>query len=618
MRDGHNKYHFMKKTALQIFLLFMMLYLPGSVSASINGNLQTAGIEFTGNHTFSDKVLKRNIQLHSGSFLSTVILRKAHPVFYESVLENDINRLLRFYSLEGFPDAHISILKTIDRKKSHIKITFVIQENQPALISKINLKFNGLDSDTQNIALNKLQNKLYLKTKHRFRDELLARDKETILDYFMENGYPYVTIQTDLELEGNEIVVDHNINSGPQCTFGSTRIQENIITPQEKIKKQLAYKQTATFNEDLLEKTRRQIYALGAFQYVAVNALYDTVKTPVIPVDIKLKESPRFRIKTGFGYGREDRFRVSADILKIGFPDKIKRINLTARYSYLEPYNTSLKWIHPAFPFTNASLTIEPFFKKERELAYRIKRNGCNISFQQNFSDYTSAYLNYTFERDHLYISKESMEEALQKKDISLYNKSGFTFGWTRNTSLPLLTPEKGLYTTATVTLSGLGFKSDFQFFRFLLENRHYQKLNYNMVLATKFKIGMIEPLHSTEVTPLEERYYAGGSSSIRGWARSAIGPVNKAREPIGGNSYIEASLEIRFPIWQKLSGVAFIDCGNVWAANYYYNLANLRYAPGAGLRFSTPIGPVRLDIATPVFESKQRVQFHVSAGHAF
>ncbi|HPG42151.1 MAG TPA: BamA/TamA family outer membrane protein [bacterium] len=608
----------MKNKAIYFITLITLFTISGTSRAANNENIQIAGIKFTGNHTFSSGVLKKYMQLNSGHFFPTVILRKDRPIFYASILENDINHLLRFYTSEGFADAKISIIKTIERNKNQIHLTFVIEENQPILISQIDININDVDSLAVSAVKQKLHSKLHLKPQQRFRDELLVRDKELILDYYMQNGYPYVTLDTGLEVQENRVTVKFNIKTGPLCTFGPTQIQENIITPIKKIENQLAYRQTEQFKENLLQKTQKQLYALGSFQYVSVNALYDTLKTPIIPIEIKLKESPRFRIKTGFGYGREDQFRLSAEVLKIGFPDKVKRLGLVARHSYLEPYNVSLKWVHPAFPTANASLTIEPFFKKEREPAYRIRRYGSNASFQQNISDYTSAYFNYTYERDQLYLSKESQVEALQKKDLSLYNKSSFTLGWSRNTALPILTPEKGFYSAATVTLSGFGFKSDFHFFRFLLENRHYQKLDDNLVIATRFKIGMIEPLRSDQVTPLEERYYAGGSSSIRGWARSAIGPVNKVREPIGGNSYIEASLECRYPLWRKLSGVAFIDCGNVWAAEYYYNITNLRYALGAGLRFSTPIGPVRFDVATPVFEAKQRVQFHLSAGHAF
>jgi len=124
-----------------------------------------------------------------------------------------------------------------------------------------------------------------------------------------------------------------------------------------------------------------------------------------------------------------------------------------------------------------------------------------------------------------------------------------------------------------------------------------------------------MEPIRGDRITPLEERFYAGGSNSIRGWAHARISPQSDDGELMGGNSYQENSLELRFPIWNILSGVIFSDFGNVWKEPYYVRLNDLKYAVGTGLRIKTPIGPVRVDGA--VSEDKD-YQFFVSLGQAF
>jgi len=608
-----------KKNIVPIILILFLLCDCFTAFAAAD-NLKIKGINFTGNTTFPAKTLKKIIQMKEKNFFSKLLFWKGNNYFYESILHNDINRLVDFYHKEGFTHVQISSRRNIDQLKNNIVLTFVIVENNPVLVNTIDIQLTSDNqvTDLANLTISKVKPKLNLMSGNRFRDAYYTRDKEIIINHFINSGFPYIELTTDLNVSNNNVKILYITNPGPLCTFDSTNIFGNNKTPAEKIKNQVAYKNNDHFSQELLQDTQRQIFALGVFQYVSVNAGLDSNKQNKIPVEIRLKESPRFRTKIGVGFGKEDKFRVSTDILKLGFLGNIKRINVYARHSYLEPYNFSVKWIHPAFPGPNTTMTIEPFLKKEREPGYKIRRIGGNISFQKNISTFTDGFLNYSLEQDNLFVSKQSIEEALNKRDISLYNKSSITLGLIRDTSQPLFTPVRGLYSSVTFTLSGLGFQSDYHFYRILLETRKYQRLANSLIWATKFKIGLIEPTRMGEVTPIEERYYAGGSNSIRGWRRSDIGPKNSNGEPIGGNSYLEASLELRHPIWEKLSGVLFLDFGNVWSKEFDYNINKLHYAVGTGLRFSTPIGPLRFDVSTPVFERERKLQFHISAGQAF
>ena len=151
-----------------------------------------------------------------------------------------------------------------------------------------------------------------------------------------------------------------------------------------------------------------------------------------------------------------------------------------------------------------------------------------------------------------------------------------------------------------------------------MFEIRRYQRVSADLVFATKWKIGSAHTYSEISYIPVEERLFSGGSNSVRGWARQRLGPVDANDKPIGGNSLMELSNELRFPLVGIVSGVVFSDIGNVWTSSYTLRWGDLRTSFGAGIRVESPVGPIRFDVARPFFDPEKRVQFHLDVGHAF
>jgi outer membrane translocation and assembly module TamA len=161
---------------------------------------------------------------------------------------------------------------------------------------------------------------------------------------------------------------------------------------------------------------------------------------------------------------------------------------------------------------------------------------------------------------------------------------------------------------------------SDVSFVKLVLEARHYLPLSQHLLLATRLKLGGIEPYGSSTDVPFNVRFFAGGPGSVRGFQLNRLGPVNADGDPIGGLSLIEGSAELRFPLFGDFGAVLFLDFGNVFSPPFTYHLGDLRYAVGPGLRYNTPVGPLRLDVGFIVDrragENFGRVEF--SIGQAF
>ena len=127
---------------------------------------------------------------------------------------------------------------------------------------------------------------------------------------------------------------------------------------------------------------------------------------------------------------------------------------------------------------------------------------------------------------------------------------------------------------------------------------------------------------------PFHKRYFLGGATNLRGWGRFDVSPLSVFGLPIGGHSFLDFSTELRVPLWGKLGGVVFLDGGNVWRRPWDISTTDLYYDAGPGLRYNTPIGPLRADFGYQLNRipglrvngelEKRGYRFHFSIGQAF
>jgi outer membrane translocation and assembly module TamA len=161
-----------------------------------------------------------------------------------------------------------------------------------------------------------------------------------------------------------------------------------------------------------------------------------------------------------------------------------------------------------------------------------------------------------------------------------------------------VLDPKKGVYFNAEVETASSALGSDVKFCRPVVELRHVMPLPLfpGWFLASRAKAGAAFHLPGTERIPLVRRFFLGGADSVRGYPYQGLGPLDPAGKPLGGEAMVEGSVEARFPLWGKLGGVLFVDMGNAYET-LSTDVGKLRFTSGTGLRYNTPVGPIRLDV---------------------
>jgi outer membrane protein insertion porin family len=603
---------------LLIIIIIMITGIP--TSGRCQENFIVRDLEIDGNRVLSDGALKGMMTTYATSFFKQFILRKDPYRYSEEILRSDLRSIVRRYNQEGFLYARAD-LANLELDSEDRTLGIVIRVDEGDSITIRNIEFSLQDSSSQNYTevdsiFGELRPKLR-EEERRFRDDEIKSDRQAILSALEEGGFPYAEVQSELNVNEDmrTVDIDWEVKTGPVCSFSNIEIKGNRYANDKLIRDALTLEPGKRYNSRDLHRSQRRIYNLGTFQTVTVTARLTSAGDTTVPVEVRVNEAPRFSTKLGLGYGREEKIRVSSDSRLLGVLGQARQINLILKHSDLEPYHASLKLTRPAFITYSTNLELKTYILRQEERAFIVNRYGGDISILQEFYDYLHGSVTYNFERVNLDTTSVALVDS-QPDVRDLYNKSSVQFGLVWDNSRPMFSPDGGISAALTFKVSGLDLGSDYHYTRMLVDSRHYQSI-LGMVLAGKLKLGGIKSTDAGKFVPVEDRFYSGGSSSVRGWARFELGPKVDDK-PVGGKSLLESSVELRFPIVWRISGVVFYDFGNVWLSSYSYHLDDLRYSAGAGLRFRTPIGPVRFDVAQPVFDPEKTVQFHLSVGQAF
>ncbi|HEY2150308.1 MAG TPA: outer membrane protein assembly factor, partial [Vicinamibacterales bacterium] len=240
--------------------------------------------------------------------------------------------------------------------------------------------------------------------------------------------------------------------------------------------------------------------------------------------------------------------------------------------------------------------------------AYRSVTIGAKATLTHRENPNTSWTVSFTNEHDSSTISDTVLNDpSLRSSLIALglnpdtgeqtgtISAAGIDFQ--HSTADSLLNAHHGYQLSLHLEDAGKILGGSFNFVNASGDVRQYLPINDNLVLASRLQFGNLRPAGDDEANiPFSKRYFLGGATSVRGWGRFEISPLTESGLPIGGDSLLAFSEELRAALRGNLGAVFFLDVGNVWAKSWAFDLTDLRYAIGPGLRYQTPVGPLRLD----------------------
>jgi len=590
-------------------------------------------ITFQGNAHFSSGTLRKLIATQQRPLIPP--WRRGEP-YNPPTLNADLLRLKKHYFDHGFLESSVRVDELQeDAEKQTVRIVIAVDEGPRTLVAAVALE--GTIPPALPSAAALLET-LPLRPRQPINKEDFDRSKTLLLTRLHDAGYARAQVipSTEVDTEQHTATVTFTLAPGSETAFGRIAIKGAQQVEEQAIRHQLTIHEGQRASDKDLAASADAIYSLGMFQAVTPRALNPEAADEPLDVEFEVLERKPHGLQFGIGYSTTEGFRTQVEWTHRNLFKGAQQLTLLTRFSSFEqrgevklrlPYFLAARtaFTQTLFAFNQQLVGVSPggaFFgvSGRAQPAFDLFSVGTESRVEHRFTETLSGVAGLNFSRTNFRHVNRAALTAIEQ-EIAADNTLLVQFVEVQhNTSDSLLNPTHGTVLRGRIDHSTTAVISDFNFVKLVLEARHYLPLSQHLLLATRLKVGDIEPYGASTEVPFNVRFFAGGAGSVRGFELNRLGPLNTDGDPIGGMSLMEGSAELRFPLFGDLGAVLFLDFGNVFHSSFTYRLGDLRYAVGPGLRYNTPVGPLRLDVGVIVDrrpgEGFGRIEF--SIGQAF
>ena len=567
-----------------------------------SGTIRVNSINFKGVKNVDESALKGALATKA----SAKFFFGKKRFFDRNQFENDLKRIAAFYSDRGYPHARITNFDVkLSTKQDAVDVTLTVDEGEPVIVASID--YQGFEAIPEG-HLNTVKKEAPVKLEKPRDKAAVLTTREMALNELRDHGYPYATVRVDEDdgADGLKARLTFVGDAGKLAHFGPTMVQGNETVSDHTILRQVTFKPGDVYRRSRVQDVQRRLYGMALFQFVNIEPL-DVDKQPdTVPTRITVAEGPQQRVNFSVGYGTEEQARIDAEYRKLNFFGGAREAGAHARWSSLDR-GLQLDFTQPYLFEPHTSLKVMGQQWYSFTPAYNSRITGGNATITYRFRQRTTAALTFTSEFDASSIAPDVQSNAaLRIYLIALglnpdtNEQSGqlnsIKFQVHHSTADNLLNARKGYQLTLGIEEAGKILPGTFKFNQVTAEGRHYLPLGERFVIANRAQLGNIAaPTDDPAAVPFSRKFFLGGSTSVRGWGRYELSPL-VGGEPVGGNSMFEYTLEGRATIKGSFGAVAFLDTGNVWVNSWGIRLNDLRYSVGSGIRYITPIGPLRFD----------------------
>ena len=633
------------------------------------------GIEISGDHYFDTQLLSSRLQIYKAAFGS-------RGRFSRRLVEADRQSMENLYRSNGFAAATVAaqVQDNYQQREGNLFIRFVISEGTQTRVADLRIEGN------QAFGREELMGVIASSPGQPYSDANVGSDRANILALYFNEGFPQATFASTVEtvnsdppstesssagaLEGrsgesrgektpaaaaDSVRLIYRIQEGPQIHVRRVLLTGYVHTRLSVIRREVQVKPSEPLREGQVVDTQRRLYNLGVFNRVTISPQNPLGTDPDKDIVVLVEEAKRYTLAYGGGF--EVQRLASTTNPTAGEVQaaprgilEITKLNLTGRGDSLSfklrgstIQGRALLGYSVPNTFSNPHLSFQAtaFAEKSTDInTFTETHYEGTVQLTDQMSRTTGLFVRYSFRKILLSNLNIRPEEVPLFEQPTLVSQ--FSVSWVRDTRDNPADATKGWFNSADFGVAATGIGSSASFLRLVYQNSSYHPIKRRFSFARSIRIGVLQPYGDTvsltfpapteqpppRIIPLPERFYAGGGTSLRGFALNQAGPRDSVTGfPVGGQTLLILNQEFRFPmhlpfVGNKLGGTLFYDGGNVYSkasrvtlrwlppkpvfnpadpTQCLYNCTNeLNYfsnSIGFGVRYATPVGPIRVDL---------------------
>ena len=575
---------------------------------------EVRSVNLAGNETFGDARLRRVMGTQQRPLLSPW---KRGSDYNPSAVDADLLRLQKYYFDRGYLDVRATVDRVeADESANTVQLHIRIEEGEVTVLREVEVRVEGA-MPPELPTVEALASDLPLRVDEPITKAAFDASRDQLLLALQSAGYARATVRprTEVDREAHEAFVRFTLEAGERTAFGQVTIRGAASVRPEAIRRRLTFEPGAVYSPGDVADSRAAIYDLGMFRAVTPRSLNPEAADEPLDIEFEVSERPPRSFEVGLGLSTIERFRLQvgwtfrnifggAQHLSLSGKASSLGTMLESRFHLPHLVTPHTRFTQTAYVDSQQEINTDPlgltsgiFDVEDAQPAFDVLRYGAESRVDHQFDRMFGGAAGLevssnTFSHvDPLVVRELGSEVGVDH--FLLIQFAELTW----NTSDRPINATRGFLALLRAEHSSAGMLSDFDFVKAVIEGRRYLPLWRRTTLAGRLKLGFAQPYGGSDVVPFNVRFYAGGPGSIRGFGLNRVGPRAADGAPLGGRSLIEGSLELRFTAIGELGGVFFVDFGQVFEASLDYHPEALRYAVGPGVRYNTPIGPVRFDV---------------------
>jgi outer membrane protein insertion porin family len=563
-------------------------------------------IRFDGNSAFSESKLRGFMETKREWFLSWLT---GAGTYKEEVLKNDALILADQYMNIGYINIKVGepTVKLTDAKDA-LEVFIGITEGDQYRMGEINFKGDLLESSSE------LRKKLQVEQGALFSRAVMRTDIATLTDLYGDKGYAFANVNPLTRADSARKIVDvtFDMEKGELVAIERISVAGNTKTRDKVVRREMRVTEGENFSATGMKRSKQNLMNTGYFEEANISTAKGSVSNK-LNVNVDVKEKPTGTFSIGGGYSSLDGFIGQGSIQQANFLGLGLKANVAASIGG-KSQTYSIGMNDPYFLDTKWYLGADIYRSQRDYLDYSRRLTGGDLKTGYPLSDFVNLFFMYKYEIKELY-NPQPAYQNLNANDpdnfpLGTSSTSSILGSISHNNTDYRLDPTTGFINGLSIEYAGLGGTNKFA--RYITDHTWFYPLYKKLIFSTKLTLGYIQDVGRT--VPIDEKFYLGGIFSLRGYKARTVSPIEgqgiQSAAPgitaqqvyLGGNKEYFGNTEITIPILPDVGvkAVTFFDYGNSFTDSKTA-FSSMLMSYGAGIRWASPLGPLRLEYGIPV-----------------